>query len=92
MQKGWRKVAKAGRCLNTETMSNLGKNLLTAGLSIIFKQDGYLFAPFKSQNIALNSLPYYRRGLEIWTCQVIQAEAAGIKPSALVVDFIKTNQ
>ena len=37
------------------TMSNSGKTFVTAGLCRVFKQDGYKVAPFKSQNMALNS-------------------------------------
>lgn len=61
------------------TMSNAGKSLITAGLCRIFKQDGYRTAPFKSQNMALNSF-ITREGLEMGRAQVMQAEAAGIEP------------
>ncbi|MGN0351960.1 MAG: cobyric acid synthase [Roseburia sp.] len=65
------------------TMSNAGKSLLTAGLCRILKQDGYRVAPFKSQNMALNSY-ITKEGLEMGRAQVIQAEAAGIEPSVLM--------
>ena len=65
------------------TMSNAGKSLLTAGLCRIFRQDGYRTAPFKSQNMALNSF-ITPEGLEMGRAQVMQAEAAGITPSVLM--------
>lgn len=63
------------------TMSNAGKSLLVAGLCRIMKQDGYRVAPFKSQNMALNSF-ITKDGLEMGRAQVMQAEAAGVEPSA----------
>ncbi len=61
------------------TASNSGKSILTAALCRIFKQDGYRVAPFKSQNMALNSY-ITTDGLEMGRAQVMQAEAAGIAP------------
>lgn len=61
------------------TASNSGKSLLVAALCRIFAQDGLKVAPFKSQNMALNS--YIVEGnLEMGRAQVMQAEAAGVKP------------
>ena len=65
------------------TMSNAGKSLVTAGLCRVFNQDGYKVAPFKSQNMALNSF-ITRNGAEMGRAQVVQAEAANIEPSALM--------
>lgn len=61
------------------TMSNAGKSILAGGLCRVFYQDGYRTAPFKSQNMALNSF-ITRDGLEMGRAQVMQAEAAGIEP------------
>lgn len=69
----------AKRIMIQGTMSNAGKSLLAAGLCRIFKQDGYRVAPFKSQNMALNSY-ITQTGGEMGRAQVVQAEAAGIVP------------
>ena len=61
------------------TMSNAGKSLLAAGLCRIFRQDGLRVAPFKSQNMALNSF-ITAGGGEMGRAQVVQAEAAGVAP------------
>ena len=61
------------------TMSSAGKSFVTAGLCRIFRQDGYRTAPFKSQNMALNSY-ITADGMEMGRAQVMQAEAAGIAP------------
>ena len=62
------------------TASNSGKSFLAAALCRIFRQDGLRAAPFKSQNMALNSF-ITREGLEMGRAQVMQAEAAGVEPS-----------
>lgn len=61
------------------TMSGAGKSLLAAGLCRVFHQDGFQVMPFKSQNMALNSF-VTEEGLEMGRAQVMQAEAAGVKP------------
>lgn len=70
---------KKARCIMVQgTMSSVGKSLLCAALCRIFKQDGLRVAPFKSQNMALNSY-VTRDGLEMGRAQVMQAEAAGLE-------------
>lgn len=61
------------------TASNAGKSILCAALCRIFRQDGYRVAPFKAQNMALNSY-ITADGLEMGRAQVMQAEASGIAP------------
>ncbi|MDD5093290.1 MAG: cobyric acid synthase [Dehalococcoidia bacterium] len=70
-----------GRTLMIQgTGSSVGKSIMVAALCRIMHQDGFRVAPYKSQNMALNSF-VTRDGGEMGRAQVVQAEAAGIEPT-----------
>ncbi|CAD6493726.1 MAG: Cobyric acid synthase [Candidatus Argoarchaeum ethanivorans] len=63
------------------TSSHVGKSIITAGICRILAEQGYSVAPFKAQNMSLNSW-ITRDGSEIGMAQAVQAHAAGIEPTA----------
>ena len=75
------KNRKARPLMIVGTMSNAGKSFIAAGLCRIFTEDGYRVAPFKAQNMALNSF-ITKQGEEIGRSQAVQAAACRREPDA----------
>jgi len=72
---------KMAKCIMVQgTSSNAGKSIMVAALCRIYSRKGYKVAPFKSQNMSLNSYTTKEKG-EIAIAQVLQAEAADVEPS-----------
>ena len=73
------RVRKSRSIMFQGTCSDAGKSILTAGLCRILRQDGIRVAPFKAQNMSLNSFVTLK-GDEMGRAQVVQAQAAGVDP------------
>ncbi len=75
----WKRTKKTPAIMFQGTSSNAGKSVLTAALCRILLQDGVRVAPFKAQNMSLNSFVTHD-GLEMGRAQVVQAQAARLDP------------